>query len=76
MAAWNGGGRLGSKVDVRAMLQRVNATAETRGTTALLTRAAQTADQVELTAPDLAQLLRCDPQLAPLLPCKTVRINR
>jgi hypothetical protein len=68
VAAWTGGGRISNKADVRAALHRINTTAQTRGTTALLPRAVQTANEVALSAPDLSRLLPADPQLLPLLP--------
>ncbi|MBG0564602.1 hypothetical protein [Actinoplanes aureus] len=65
--AWTGDGRISGVADALAALQRVNATAQHRDTTAALAHAVQTADDAEL-APDVSQILPADPSLLPLLP--------
>ena len=64
---WNNNGRISGVDDVRVALQRVNQAAQTRGATALLPHAVQTADQAQV-APDVTQVMAADPQLLPLLP--------
>ncbi|MFC7530161.1 hypothetical protein [Actinoplanes sp. GCM10030250] len=66
--SWIGDGRISGAADGRAALDRVNATAQTRGATALLTRPVQTAAEAALTAPDASRAVPTHPDLNQLMP--------